>query len=161
MRHMLALVIALLALVAPAKADEAMVRAFMEDWIEEQGGAAEETDMAIGFVDLDYDRVDEAIVLLSGQYWCGSGGCDALVLRSNANGYDIIMESSVTRAPIGVLGTSSNGFRDLFVQIGGGGLPAGPVAMRFDGAAYPSNPTADGEDLPEGFKGKVVIPAAD
>ncbi len=31
------------------------------------------------------------------------------------------------------------------------------VAMRFDGTAYPSNPTVDGDPLDAGFKGKVLI----
>jgi hypothetical protein len=162
MRHSLAcLTSVVLFATTAAYADEASVRAFMAEWMAESSGDVDtgETDLALGFYDLDDNGIDEAVVLLSGQYWCGSGGCDALVLRQQGDSYDILMQSSVTRPPIGVLATSHNGLRDLYVHVGGGGLPFGPVAMIFDGRAYPGNPTSEGETLPESFKGKVLIGA--
>lgn len=135
------------------------MRAWLDAWVDAQDGEVDAgpTQYSLGFHDLDGDGRDEALVLLSGRYWCGSGGCDALVLRPRESGYDILMQSSVTNAPIGVLGSSSHGWRDLFVHVGGGGIPSGAVAMRFDGTSYPQNPTVDGDPLPEGFKGKVLI----
>ena len=164
MKAMLLLLSILLGLAAlPVRANEASVRDFMDAWIDEAAGDADpgETELALGFYDLDGDGEEEAVALLSGPYWCGSGGCDALVLRRNGGSYDVLMEASVSRAPIGVLGASTNGFRDLYIHVGGGGLPFGAVAMRFDGRRYPDNPTVDGVALPEGFKGKELIGAED
>lgn len=160
LRPALALVAASLMIPAPhALGDEVALRAWLDDWLIREAGEADasETRPSIAFFNLDGQGGDETIVLLVGPYWCGSGGCDALVLRDTGAGYDIVMQSSVTSAPIGVLATSTNGWRDLFVQVGGGGLPAGAVAMRYDGTGYPSNPTVDGDPLPAGFKGKVLI----
>lgn len=147
----------------PAAADEARVRAFMADWMNERAGGMEpgEADLSIGFYDLDFDAVDEAIVLLSGRDWCGSGGCKLLVLRPEIEDYQVIMLSTVTRPPIGVLGSYTNGFRDIVVHVGGGGRPFEPVVMRFDGRMYPANPTVDGQAMPANAKAKVLIDAPD
>jgi hypothetical protein len=150
--------------VPPAvSADEMRVREFIAAWVEERIGRADpgETELSIGFYDLDFDRVDEAFVLFSGRDWCGSGGCKLLVLRPGVEDYHIIMQSTVTRPPIGVLRSYTNGFRDIFVHIGGGGLPFAPVVMRFDGRTYPGNPTVDGQAMPDEVKGKLVIDAED
>lgn len=160
LRPALALLAALLmGPVTQVLGDDAALRAWLDDWLVQQAGEADAgaTSTSIVFYDLDGQGEAEAIVYLVGRYWCGSGGCDALVLRDTGAGYDIVMHSSVTGAPIGVLSTSTQGWRDLFVQVGGGGLPAGAVAMRFDGTAYPSNPTVAGDPLEPGFKGKVLI----
>jgi hypothetical protein len=52
-----------------------------------------------------------------------------------------ISELSVTQLPIGVLETSTNGWRDLWVTVAGGGLPVATKKLMFDGKGYPANPT--------------------
>jgi len=48
---------------------------------------------------------------------------------------------SVVQRPVGVLDSSTNGWRDLAVSVSGGGNPGGTMKLMFDGKAYPSNPT--------------------
>ena len=149
-----------LTLAAPAAADEAGIKAFLIDYLTEGGqhdvGPAK---VAIAHADLDGDGTDEAIVYLLGQYWCGSGGCNAYVLQAEGDSWAIRMETSVTQTPIGVLDTVTNGWRDIFVTVGGGGSPGGMVAMSFDGTMYPANPTTAG--TPGKLKGTVLIGADD
>ena len=39
------------------------------------------------------------LVYLVGPEYCGSGGCNLLILRRGASGYDVLGETTVTRAP--------------------------------------------------------------
>lgn len=67
------------------------------------------------------------------------------------------MDATVPRLPVRLLDSSSHGWRDLSVNAGGGGAPAGQRAMRFDGASYPRNPTADGIDRIADDAGTLLI----
>ncbi len=97
-------------------------------------------------VDLNGDGTDEVLAYVMGPMVCGSGGCNLYVLApdggNGGEGWRVVTRTSVTRTPVGVLTTSTNGWRDLAVSIGGGGANAGWVRLTFDGRTYPSNPTA-------------------
>jgi len=54
-------------------------------------------------VDLSGDGRPEAIVLLQGTDWCGSGGCTMLVFRGTATGFGFVSRSTITYEPIRVL----------------------------------------------------------
>lgn len=96
-------------------------------------------DYALAWQDLDGDGADEAIVYLTGPYFCGSGGCSLLVLTKAGAMWREVGKVSTVRTPIAVLATRSHGWRDLAVKVAGGGGPVGTVLLRFDGAAYPGN----------------------
>ena len=66
---------------------------------------------------------------------------------------------TITHLPIHVLQRRSNGWHDISVTVGGGGiLPWRPVALSFDGTTYPSNPTDGSIDpLPEGTPRRLLI----
>ena len=101
-----------------------------------------QTRYVASFVDLDGDHVDEAIVYLMGRDWCGSGGCNTLVLKQKAGSWAIVTELTLTRRPIRVLTNISHGWHDLGVWVQGGGILKGYEAvLRFDGKTYPKNPT--------------------
>lgn len=85
--------------------------------------------------DLDGDKRDDAVVLLLGPSWCGSGGCTMLVFHATDSGYSFISESSAAREPIRVASSASNGWRDLIVESKG----LGDVVLKFDGTRYPSD----------------------
>jgi hypothetical protein len=100
------------------------------------------TQYRYAFVDLNGDKMPEAIVYLVGRAWCGSGGCSTLILRQNGGSWKIITNITVTQTPIRVLTTSTNGWRNLGVWVHGGGVQRGFEAeLRFDGKTYPRNPT--------------------
>jgi len=88
-------------------------------------------------VDLNGDGQLDAIVLLHGPIWCGSGGCTMLVFRGTANGFQLVSKSTITSEPIKVLPGVAHGWRMLIVNTGG----IGPVVMQFNGSRYPGNPS--------------------
>ena len=102
---------------------------------------------ALAWHDLDGDGADEAIVHLVTPYFCGTGGCNTLVLMSAGPMWRKVGEISVSRTPVSVLETSSNGWRDITVAVAGGGGPTGNAVLKFDGTAYPSNPTVAPAEL--------------
>ena len=152
-------VTAMLSASAAAVADEADVRAFLKTYLQKEMGGADigPTKAAIAFFDLNADGNEEAIVYVVGSMWCGSGGCNALVLTPSGDGFDVVMDASVTRTPIGVLDTSSNGWRALFVSIAGGGAAAGTAAMKFDGKSYPGNPTVAPAEPVDASEAEVLL----
>jgi len=69
--------------------------------------------------------------------------------------------TTVTRLPAGVLDSTSHGLRDVVVTVGGGGLDnPGLRVLRFDGRAYPVNPTVEPAE-PTDDIGTVVITEGD
>ena len=96
-------------------------------------------------VDLNGDGTAEVLAYVMGPMVCGSGGCNLYVMapegEDGGDGWRVVTRTSVTRTPVGVLNTSTNGWRDLAVSIGGGGAQAGWVRLTYDGRTYPTNPT--------------------
>ena len=112
------------------------------------------------FVDLRDDQTREAIVYIMEREWCGSGGCTTLILAPEGSSYRIVTKISVSRPPIRILSTKSNGWHDLGVWVQGGGVQPGYEAkLRFDGKSYPRNPSvAPAQRLVETVGGEVVVP---
>lgn len=77
-----------------------------------------------------------ALVLLDGDY-CGSAGCNLLVLRSTGKGLTLVSSSTICNEPIGVLAERQHGLRTLIVNTS----DKGEVLMRFNGSRYPLNPS--------------------
>ena len=102
---------------------------------------ADDLRYAFAPVDLNGDGQSEMLAYVVGPTVCGSGGCSLYVLSGGSEGWSVLARTSVTQTPIGVLDTSTGGWRDLAVSVGGGGAPAGWVRLAWDGQSYPSNPT--------------------
>lgn len=101
---------------------------------------------------------DLTFVLFSGPEYCGSGGCTLLILGGGGEGdYAVLGETTITRAPIRVLSTSTNGRPDVGVQVAGGGAEPHEALLAFDGRKYPSNPTVPPARRVDGAEGRVVI----
>ena len=118
------------------------------------------TRYAVAWVDLKEDGKQEALVYLLGPEWCGSGGCSCLILAPSGSSFKIITRTTVTQLPVSLLPEKTNGWRDLAVGVGGGGIQPGYEArLKFNGKKYPSNPTVPpAQKLPKNAHGKVVIP---
>jgi uncharacterized protein YecT (DUF1311 family) len=100
------------------------------------------TRYSAAFRDLNGDGTPEAIVHLISNGWCGSGGCNTLVLAHEDSGWRIVANITVTRLPIRVLADTSHGWHDIGVWVQGGGVQRGYEAdLPFDGKTYPQNPT--------------------
>ena len=92
--------------------------------------------------DLNGDGIPEAIVYILSNASCGSGGCNALVLRIDHDSWKITTKITVCQLPIRVLKKKSSGWSSLAVWVQGGGIQPGYEAeLDFNGRSYPGNPT--------------------
>jgi hypothetical protein len=87
--------------------------------------------------DLNSDGTDDAIVLLTGSFWCGSGGCTMLVFKGLKEDFKLLSSTSVTLEPIRVLKQPSSGWASLIVH----SRSHGEALLRFNGKKYPGNPS--------------------
>jgi membrane-bound inhibitor of C-type lysozyme len=114
-----------------------------------------------GYIDLNGDRVLDAVVVFSSPDWCGTGGCTMLVFQGLKNKtFRLVSASSLVNPPLTVSQTKTRGWKDLIVDVSGGGMTAKKVALKFDGKKYPLNPS----DQPAisantSIKGTVLFPA--
>jgi hypothetical protein len=92
-------------------------------------------------VDLNNDALVDAIVLLRGPTWCGSGGCTMLILRGTRDGFAPVSKATISNEPIMVSPELQHGWHTLLVSVRCGGISPGLVLMRFNGTKFPSNPT--------------------
>jgi hypothetical protein len=117
-------------------APNAALRAAVSDYIIRAGGDAS-TEYSIARLDLDGDGVEEGLVLLTGAEWCGSGGCTLLVFHARDGDFRFVSETSMVNGPVVVAPARSNGWRDILVPDPDHDRT---IALRFNGAAYPSDP---------------------
>lgn len=105
-----------------------------------ESGSTSPTGYFASEIDLNQDAVTELIVHLVGMHWCGTGGCTTFVFRFDGQRYLEIARIPVSRPPIRVAESTSQGWRHLIVGVGGGGVHAGDVEWRFDGTSYSAGP---------------------
>jgi putative lipoprotein len=97
-------------------------------------------------VDLNGDGYPDALVLLQNpMYFCGTGGCTMLVFKGTKSGFEFVSRSTLIRGPVLVSETKTHGWRDLIVEVSGGGMPPKKVALKYTGSKYSLNPST----LPE------------
>lgn len=118
------------------------LRRFLRGYVGAPTTETRTTRYTAAFADLNGDGVKEAIVYLSGNGWCGSGGCVTLVLQREGQSYRVVTKITITRPPIRLLDHVSNGWRDIGVWVQGGGIQPGHEAeLAFDRKSYPANPS--------------------
>ncbi|GAB7554119.1 hypothetical protein NRB_36300 [Novosphingobium sp. 11B] len=122
------------------------------------------TDYKVALFDLDNDGSPEALIYAKATIngggrpdLCGSGGCNLYVLSLSGNDYRQVTAVTVTRPPIRVLPSQSNGWHDLSVLVAGGGTRAHQARLEFDGHTYPSNPSLASVGIDENPFGRTVI----
>ncbi len=145
---------------APFSTAKDSLKTFLQTYVRTPSSNSDKTTQYFSaFVDLNGDGTPEAIVYLTGQSWCGSGGCRTLILARNRSSWRIVTHITITRPPIRVLSNASNGWRNIGVWVVGGGIQPGYEAeLRFDGKTYPSNPSMPpARRLAGKATGKVVV----
>lgn len=138
------------------------LRSFLQERLKGPSGEADQTTRyQYAFVDLDGKGKREVVVFVTGNGWCGSGGCTTFVLAAQASSYRVVTRIPISRLPIRLLATRSNGWRDLTVGVKGGGILSGyESALPFDGNSYPTNPSLPPARRLEGTEtGETVLPA--
>jgi hypothetical protein len=140
---------------------EDSLKRFLQDYVRANGVEEDMTQYVDAFVDLNQDGKKEVIVHIMGRWWCGSGGCETLVLQTEASSYKLITKMTITRPPISVLSSLSHGWRTLTVWVGGGGIAPYEAELQFDGKTYPMNPSVPPARRFVGREGReAVIPAS-
>ncbi|MFC3901280.1 hypothetical protein [Acinetobacter marinus] len=120
-----------------ATKDRELARYLLPTVIEHTYG---KTDYLEAWRDLNGDQIKDAVVLLQGKEWCGSGGCTMLIYHAkNDHSLTLVTKTTVTNTPIYQLSTKQNGWSDLSVYSKG----VGQVKLSFDGKSYPSNPSLE------------------
>lgn len=135
----------------PANAEEDIQHFLVQEYPE-----AVDIRYALAWHDLDGDGADEAIVHVVSSWVCGSGGCNTLVLTQAGPMWRKVGDISVSRSPVTVLESSTRGWKDITVDVSGGGMASGIALLKFDGEAYPSNPTVAPAEQAEA-RGEVLI----
>jgi len=135
----------------------AAVKAYVEKrggkaYVEKRGGH-ELPPLRYGLADLDGDEHPDAIVLLEGRDWCGSGGCTLLIFRAVKDSFALLSGSTITYEPIRVSPETTHGWKTLIVFSNG----TGNVVMRFSGRRYPPNPSLQPKATPAQVEAAQVV----
>lgn len=104
-----------------SKAEED-VRRFLVGYVESHHMEVNDARYAVGFVDLNGDGINEAIVYLLGRDWCGTAGCQTLVLSRSRDSYRSVGRILATRPPIRALDRKAHGWRTLAAWVRGAGV---------------------------------------
>jgi len=161
-----ALLVAYLMLGTPAQdryqspsTKEDSLRKFLQDYVKRRLVDGKTTRYLYAFVDLSGNGKQEIVTYITGDSWCGSGGCTTLVLAPQDSSYRIVTRIPITGLPIRILAAKSNGWHDLGVWVQGGGIQPGYEAeLSFDGKSYPTNPSRlPARRLTDGAKGDVIL----
>jgi hypothetical protein len=119
----------------------------------------EQQRVLVDYIDLNGDGERDALVILVGSNWCGSGGCTLKVFHGHDGHYHSVSTSTLIRTPIAVSDRKTNGWRDLIVEVSGGGISSRKVALKYDGKKYPANPSLQTPLTANSpIKGKVLFP---
>lgn len=112
------------------------------------------------------DGQRDFIAYVSGGQICGSGGCNAYVLKqqdragTEGSSFELVTEIVPARVPISVLPVMHNGWHDIGVKVAGGGnrfIPGYVGALAYDGSAYQSNPTLDDVREVDDGSGRIIL----
>jgi heat shock protein HslJ len=105
-----------------------------------------------GRVDLNGDGREEVFVYLLGSIFCGTGGCNLLLLTPSGEGYALVNNFPISRLPIVVASTRGEGWSDIFRLESGGGARASYVRHAFDGKRYVEKERTSTDKAPEGMR---------
>ena len=104
----------------------------------------------------------EQIVYVSGQGWCGSGGCTLLILEPGDSSFKVLGRVTIVQPPVRLLPSMAHGYPDIGVRVQGGGIQPGYEAvLSFDGTTYPNNPSLPPARRMKSSQGKEIITGAE
>lgn len=92
-------------------------------------------------VDLNDDGKAEIFVYIVGSYVCGTGGCSAAILKNVDEEYILLSKFSLVNNPVIISNKKTNGYKNIIMQVYGGGIERFFAQLKYDGTTYPSNPS--------------------
>lgn len=104
----------------PTADRQASLKTFLQDYVKDPHYDYKATRFIAAFVDLRDDGARQVIVYFTDLHFCGSGGCKTLILEPDGGSYTIVTSMTITRPPICILKTKSNGWHDISVFVAGG-----------------------------------------
>lgn len=108
-------------------------------------------------VDLNGDDKPEIFVYLVGSYFCGTGGCSAVIFESTEDEYKLISNFTIVNSPVVISENKTNGWNDIIMNVYGGGAESFYAQMKFDGKKYPLNPSMQPAFEGTEMKGTAII----
>jgi hypothetical protein len=146
---------------APSSTRADSLKRFLQKYLKEPHSYFDETTRYFpAFVDLNGDGTQEVIVYVTGEGWCGTGGCTMLILARKDSSYRVITTVPATRPPIRVLEDTSNGWHSIAEwSVGGSPEPGYEAELCFDGKTYRYNRSVTpARQLTRKAAGKIVVP---
>jgi hypothetical protein len=116
------------------------------------GQSFPETRYRATLIDLNGDGRREAVVLMDGSDWCGSGGCSLWVLTPRGRSWRMVTQATVMNPPIRVLPSRSHGWSELGAMVDDGAGRDYEVRLSVNGRL---NPTVT--RLPEPSNARVIL----
>ena len=125
------------------------VPGFLQRYLGRDGDSSTTYSSAYAFLHHDTRSV---VVFISGDSWCGSGGCTALILDPDGSSFRVVQQLTLARLPIYLLPTTTKGWHDLAMPVAGGGIVSEYIGvLKFDGKEYqPIQPRAKIQVPPTG-----------
>lgn len=93
------------------------------------------------YIDLNNDGTNEAVVLLGGINFAGSGGQTMLVMKFENKEWSTFSRSTLANQPIIISDSMTNGYKDIVLYVSGGGAEGNYHTLKYDGTSYPLNPS--------------------
>jgi heat shock protein HslJ len=100
-------------------------------------------------VDLNNDGRQETLAFLLGSFFCGTGGCDLMLFTTAQDGsFELVSRFPISRPPVILSPTRSNGWNDLIRLESGGGMAPVRVRHSFDGTSYVESERMEFTEVP-------------
>jgi hypothetical protein len=141
----------------PSEALKAFLRSYLNPGLDDH---KETIRITVVSVKTEDKAGEEEIVYISGPQgtWCGTGGCNMLILEPFKSSFKVLGDVSIVQLPIRLLPSMENGHPDIGVIVVGGGILEGYEAvLSFDGTSYPGNPSMPPARKVNGLEGKRII----
>jgi hypothetical protein len=135
------------------------LKAYLRDYLSLGGKVPPDKTTRITAVNVRTDNgKPEDVVYVSGQRWCGSGGCTLLILEPAESTFKVLGKVTIVQLPVRLLSSTKNGYPDIGVTVQGGGILSGYEAvLSFNGKSYPRNPSLPPARKAATVQGKVII----
>jgi hypothetical protein len=138
----------------PSEALKAFLRSYLNP---RQEALLEETArITVVSVKTEAEAGEEQVVYVSGQGWCGSGGCTMLIVEPFQSSFKVLGDVRGVQLPIRLLPSMEFRHPDIGVQVKWDAPPYEAV-LSFNGTNYPVSTVLPPARKIKGFEGKRII----